>query len=264
MIKCSVSELYIDIKQQLWVGNGSNIGLFIVDLNLFSSLKEVKYKHLKTKPGVKGCISKNTITAIYEDEAGDIWLGTYGGGINYYSPREKKFVAVKKVLNEINSLSDDLVNAFLEDEKFLWIGTESGLDRIDKKTGIYSHFYKSNNPADLVGSSIYALHKDSKGFVWYGSWAGGLNRYDPVSQTFINYSADNKPGSLCSSNVFSIYEDSRGNFWVGTIRGDLIYLIKNRRISMFCKQSNDSASLNKRRSERYTGNTRRKVICFGV
>jgi signal transduction histidine kinase/ligand-binding sensor domain-containing protein/CheY-like chemotaxis protein len=232
--KGSVAELMIDRNNRIWVCNGSNLGLFIIDLNSYFPGKKVPILNIKVQPGVEGSLNENTIMSAYEDITGDVWLGTYGGGINYYSPRAKKFYSRRKSQVNTSTLSDNLINTFLEEEKYLWIGTESGLDRLDKSTQRFDHFYNSNDQANLSGSAIYALYKDTKQNLWYGSWAGGLNLYNPSTQNFTRFIADNKPGSISSSNVFSICEDSKGNLWIGTIGGGLnLYDYKTGKFSSF-------------------------------
>jgi ligand-binding sensor domain-containing protein/serine phosphatase RsbU (regulator of sigma subunit) len=71
----------------------------------------------------------------------------------------------------------------------------------------------------LAQNSVYAILKDHKGFMWFGT-DDGLNRYDGYS--FKSYT--NKigiPGTISNNRAISIIEDSNNVIWVGTIGGGL-------------------------------------------
>jgi hypothetical protein len=66
----------------------------------------------------------------------------------------------------------------------------------------------------LSSSTIYCLHRDSKGFLWVGT-DNGLNRYDGYKfHTFRNQLAD--PNSISNNHIQSIFEDKEGILWIAT------------------------------------------------
>jgi len=66
----------------------------------------------------------------------------------------------------------------------------------------------------LSQGSIYSIHKDSYGFMWFSS-NEGLNRYDGLEvKTYQNISIDTN--SLRGNYTNGIVEDTYGNLWVGT------------------------------------------------
>ena len=66
----------------------------------------------------------------------------------------------------------------------------------------------------LSQGSIYFMHKDSRGFMWFGAYEG-LNRFDGHQfQRF--YPNDNDSTAMRGSTVLGISEDALGNLWVGT------------------------------------------------
>ncbi|MBN2813213.1 MAG: hypothetical protein JXQ80_03990, partial [Bacteroidales bacterium] len=167
-------------------------------------------------------LSDNSIYSFCEDHFKDIWIGTFGNGINYYSSRLKKFNVVNVNSAKQCRVQHNLINAFTEDMDFLYIGTEAGLDVFDKRTGIISHYNNiPGNPQSLSANPVYALHKDRRGNIWVGTWAGGLNLFNPRTKTFKRFMADGKPGSINNGNIFTILEDNKNNLWIGTIGGGL-------------------------------------------
>ncbi|MCU4173836.1 ligand-binding sensor domain-containing protein [Carboxylicivirga sp. N1Y90] len=60
-------------------------------------------------------------------------------------------------------------------------------------------------------SSVYCVHRDSKGYMWFGT-EDGLNRFDGSKFTIYNASANN-PNSVCDKWIEKIYEDNLGQLW---------------------------------------------------
>lgn len=218
----NVSCLLLDCRNILWVGRVGGMGLQKFELN--QQKNEIKLiNSYSNNPWDMNSLSDNSIEAIFEDSWGDIWIGTYGKGVNYLNFRTKKFYNENQKQFNRSSISNNIVNCFIEDSLYFWVGTEVGLNRIEKSTGLIRQF--ANDPFDnksLGANAVYALCKDSKGNLWIGSWNGGVNRYNYKNETFIRYkNQPANPTSLSKNNVFSIFEDQFGNLWVGTVGGGL-------------------------------------------
>lgn len=239
-----IIALMVDRKNRLWIGKGSSEGLERLDLNQPLSGFRKNMRHFKKDPLNLRSISDNSIYSIYQDNQNDIWIGTFGEGISFYSERSKKFNTVKA--GEIPlSINHNLVNAITEDENSIYIGTDGGFNVMDKKSGKFTLYrHDVNNKQSITSDAIYALCKDSKGNIWIGTWLGGLNLYNPKNKSFKRFIPDNKPGSLSNANVFSIFEDSRGYIWVGTIGGGLNrYDYKSGKFKWFKNENNNPKSL---------------------
>ncbi len=209
-----ILELRIDSKNRLWIGKGSGEGLCRMNLDEYALNKKVKFDFFHKVSLNSQSLSENSIVYIYEDAFQDIWIGTFGNGINYYSERSKKFKTI--------SLRNSLVNAIYEDDSNLYLGTEGGLYVFNKRKGTFDHYkYEPGNPSSLSSNPIFSIYKDSKQRIWVGTWAGGLHRFYPETKTFKRYMPDGKPGSISSGNIFSILEDLKGNLWIATIGGGL-------------------------------------------
>lgn len=217
----AIISLLADSENKLWVGHGAGGGIERIDLNAFQNGK-LSIDRFKNDPIDLKTLSDNSVFCIYQDKFKDIWIGTFGKGINYFSRRSKSFHIVEEKYGTNTSIKNNLVNAFFEEEKYLWIGTEGGLDRLDKKTGLYEHFEnESNNPNSMASNPVFKIYKDSRGNLWIGNWAGGLSLFNYKTNSFKRFMPDGKPGSISNENVFSIVEDKQGNLWVTTIGGGL-------------------------------------------
>lgn len=71
----------------------------------------------------------------------------------------------------------------------------------------------------LSQSTVFTIHQDSKGFMWFGT-SDGLNKYDGYK--FTVYKPDkHKKKSLSSGYINEIFEDSKKRLWIGTRDGGL-------------------------------------------
>ena len=233
-----------DKENCLWIGI-QNGGLDIIDLNTFEEDNCVFY-HYVHNPDDNTSLSYNSIYSLYEDRNGSIWVGSYGDGVNMYNKLTKKFKHYSREQNNPNSLSNNFINALLDDGDYLWIGTDKGLNLFDKKSKTFKHFF--HNPKDkksLGSNSVCALEIDSKGNLWVGTWAGGLNLFNRKTNTFTRFMHDpNDNTSIGSDNMFSILEDRNGNLWIGTMGGGLnIFNRKNRTFKRYTNINTDTNTI---------------------
>ena len=245
IIDGNISSLTIDNMQQLWIGYSNDAGIEIFDLNAFDNGK-LSSVIIEKNPTDETSLADNSTFCFFNDQLGDLWIGSFTNGISYFSLRSKPFYNISVKINESKSISNNLVNAFYEEDKYLWIGTEAGLDKFDKETGNVEHF--KHNPSDLnsLGSStILSIYKDSKGYLWVGTWSGGLNRFNYSKNNFKRFSPDeNNPNSISSPNIFTILEDSENNLWIGTNAGGLnLFNYADESFTVFTNDSEDSSSL---------------------
>mgnify|MGYP001985366064 CR=1 FL=1 len=69
----------------------------------------------------------------------------------------------------------------------------------------------------LAHNSVYAIHQDREGFLWFGT-LDGLDRYDGYA--FVTHRHDPAdPTSLPHNLVRSLFEDADGTLWIGTQNG---------------------------------------------
>ncbi len=212
----TILDLHADKNNQLWVGRASNKGLEKIDLTNNNTSTIFKYRIADPKS-----ISDNSIFSILEDTSGDIWVGTFGGGLNYTSKREKKIYTIDR--NSLQTpIENNLVNEIVEEEKFLWIGTEAGISKLDKETNTIKHYtYQANDKNSLSRDPVHKIYKDSRGNLWIGTWDGCLNLYNYEKDNFKRYLASPKEGSIHSEHVLAITEDKKKRLWIGTAGGGL-------------------------------------------
>jgi|WetSurMetagenome_2_1015567.scaffolds.fasta_scaffold09144_2 ligand-binding sensor domain-containing protein/serine phosphatase RsbU (regulator of sigma subunit) len=197
-----ITALEIDKKGKLWIGNMDRLIMFDGDndeLTIFTQSN-----------GLAG----NWITALYCDNENNIWIGTDAKpGLTKYEPSSGKFRIIKigeefvpKTItqtadskiwigtpNGLLGLQGDSVAIRLDDsngllsnnvkllqpegDKFLYIGTNSGLNRYNLADSSIASFTKRNGFTGIE-TSQNASFKDSKGNLWFGT-ANGVTRLCP-------------------------------------------------------------------------------------
>ena len=109
----------------LWIGTRSG------GLNRFDRERGV-FTHYQNEPGNRASLSSNRVSAIYEDRAGTLWVGTRAG----FARLDKQsgiFTRFQAEPGNPNSLSDNRVRAILEDRAgALWLGTSNGLNQFNR------------------------------------------------------------------------------------------------------------------------------------
>lgn len=218
---------------------GTRYGLNKYDGYNFSIYK--KNQHVNS-------ISNNTIMGLLEGSDGNLWIATWGGGINKFDPKKEKFTHYKALPNQSNGLSDNFVNVIYEDKKGnLWIGTNSGgLNLFDREQNTFKTFvHDKNNPKSIGSNSIYAIYEDSRNNLWIGTETGGLNLFNPETQEFQRFQHDpNNNKSISHNFARKIIEDKKGNIWIGTYGGGVNLLnSESKEFRHFKKDKNNSNSL---------------------
>lgn len=238
-----VRELYKDQARTIWLGtDGGGLNRLVVT-SKSAQPTFIRYQHNKND---SNSISRDAIESIFEDRSGNLWVGTYFGGINKLplrkitdTPREKQpFFGFYTIPGDRNSLNHNSVNAILEDSYGrLWIGTDGGgLDFITPadKPGQhpqFEHIRKTTvSGMGLSDDVVTTLFEDSRGVLWVGTYTGGLNSIDlettldgpATAFIFKQYKYQKNNGSWLSANFIRIInEDRSGYLWVGTVGGGL-------------------------------------------
>ncbi|HEY4128697.1 MAG TPA: two-component regulator propeller domain-containing protein, partial [Gammaproteobacteria bacterium] len=136
------------------------------------------FKVFKHKPDDPSSIASDFVKALYEDSAGRLWLGTYGGGLDLYQPATGAFRHFRHVPSDPRSIgSDKLYSIVGGPNGTLIIGSyDSGIDVFNPESGQIQH-YTVENASGLSDDHVRSLFVDSRGEIWAGT-IRGLNELD--------------------------------------------------------------------------------------
>ncbi|MFN2396557.1 MAG: two-component regulator propeller domain-containing protein, partial [Bacteroidales bacterium] len=173
-------------------------------------------------------LNHQIVRAIYEDEKGNLWVGTRGNGLNLI-PSES---GNTEYFTTNNGLSNNAVLALKKDKSGnFWIGHDgAGVDLLDTSTGKFYQF-----PADLIGGenlefgSVYDICIDAFGQVWLGTSGYGVIGLNVVKENdqyrlidYVHIRGDGADDQLKSNIIYAIKEEKPNILWFAT-RGAGIY-----------------------------------------
>jgi len=143
------------------------------------------------------------VSSAVEDAAGNLVVGTQGGGVYWFQPD-----GGCSHIGKDEGLSHNIVLALsLDREGNLWAGTDGGgLDRLKHKT--------FSAPAGLSSETAQSVAQDAAGGLWVAFNSHGLAYWQ--SNTVTGY------GIGISSNAWTVLVDRHQNVWAGT-RGEGLF-----------------------------------------
>jgi signal transduction histidine kinase/ligand-binding sensor domain-containing protein/DNA-binding response OmpR family regulator len=202
-----------DSQGFIWIG--AQVGLFRYD--------GYELKYYQPEPFDSTSLSANDVSVIKEDAKGNLWVGTFGGGLNYFDQRTEKFIRyMDDPLNPADIGSNSICQINVNSDGSLWLGTtDNGFTHLswdENGNPVYKYFnHKSIPCVELTNNNVPAMYLDRENILWVGTFREGLIRFDPTLEEikyFRNDPAD--PTSLSSNSVSAICEDDSGYLWIGT------------------------------------------------
>lgn len=152
-----------------------------------------------------------------------MWFATRYGFCKYDG---YQITVYKSSLNTPGLLTSNNIYCFADDnDGFLWIGTQEGLNTLNKKTGEIRQYTAPAIPNNAVSCLLVTRENE----VWIGT-DSGLCRYVAEKDSFVMYDGKSTDGIFPAASIKSLFEDSDGDLWVGTWSSGL-FVIPGRRIN---------------------------------
>ncbi|MDD4920871.1 MAG: two-component regulator propeller domain-containing protein [Bacteroidales bacterium] len=297
----TVYSLYCDIDNCLWIGTGTSglikynytngkVSHFLDNASSVKSIIEysdhelimgserglIKFNRINetftmiNEDSPFDNITDNSIFSITRDKEGSFWIGTYFGGVNYYSPAINKFLYIKDITGK--SAQDYIISSMVEeDDGNILIGTHNdNIYRYNTKKKQFGKAYnigsqnvqclmldKDKLYVGLYGRGIYVLSaignrtlgkldinviggksifKTSKGGIYIAPEGGGCMYME-------------RPGELRNIDKFTgiqvkdIAEDFNGSIWFGTHSHGLMRMRSDGKWDTYTSDSHNSKSL---------------------
>jgi len=210
LINNRLRALLVDNDDNLWIGSESGINK-LVENDAFIFFTE----RLNDKNGLSGKI----IRSVYEDKEGNLWIGTLGAGLNFYSFENKQFTYIPFSLEDHSLLGSEITSIFEDSLNNFWVTTwNKGVFLFDKKKmKTIKNFRQQPNNNSLSDNRVQTIIEERKGIYWI-STENGLNRFDLKQNLWQNFYFDYHLNSV-SGNKFqskSLVIDKNGVIWAGT------------------------------------------------
>src|SRR5690606_16126921 len=97
---------------------------------------------------------------------------------------------------------------FCDSEGYVWIGSQSGLDRYNPRHEIIERIGDSS----ALNTGVYGMAEDSDGDIWLATW-NGISKFNRRNQKIETFDLSNV---LTEQHVWTIFIDSKGQIWAGT------------------------------------------------
>ncbi len=198
---------------EIWIG--TETGLYIYNTSTG------KGRRIQKQYNNPYSITDNVVFSFYKDKEGGTWLGTFFGGVNYYSKEYNVFKKYLPIPAISNSIQGNIIHEITPDQYGnLWIGTEdAGLNKLNLKTGQYQHYGPGKQKGDIVYSNIHGLLAVGNE-LWIGTLEHGLDVMDiPSGKVIRHYQSGKDSNSLKSDFIITIQKTRNGDILVGARSG---------------------------------------------
>ncbi|MFT3739940.1 MAG: two-component regulator propeller domain-containing protein [Breznakibacter sp.] len=221
-----------EINNQLWIGTWRG-GVNILDLNTEDSFspETARFGHIPSNDLPTG-LSSPSIMSVFHDSFGNIWMGSYGEGINVIKHLGLFFkkLSYSSIKGDENGLSDKVASSLcIDSDGLLWVGTGKGTVDVFK-ADTAAQYYRKVNTLYLDGDVLCAM-ADGKDNIWFGVDKKGLVRYNKAN----NRSETIRLGKSAYFNTYvsAIFEDNNHHVWIGTNDGIFVYRTDTKKIDEY-------------------------------
>lgn len=138
----------------------------------------------------------------------------------------KPFTAAPLKFNHLSTaegLAQSHVSSITQDDEgFIWVATQDGLDRYDGN--VFIHYrHKTNDKKSLANNNVRKVFLDNENIIWVAT-ENGLSKYNKALDNFDNFAyTPNNINSLRDNKIWDIYQDNFNKIWVATSQGLHIY-----------------------------------------
>jgi signal transduction histidine kinase/ligand-binding sensor domain-containing protein len=186
-IPWDILSLIVDRRGRIWIG-GEKVA--VVDAE--------SVPHVRRVFSAGDAIPASSARALFEDHAGNIWIGGgYGDGVSVIANGDwKAGVSAHFTLND--GLPDDYIRAFGEDRAGgLLIGSRFG-GLMEFHDGRFSHYTTSDG---LLSNGVSTIARDSAGRLYLGTHVG-LQRFEKTGSLVFETKRDLMGGPVVSTGIF--------------------------------------------------------------
>lgn len=162
----------------------------------------------------------NGIYALKTDVQGNIWIGSYSGGVSVAILPDYQTQILKHEKGNSQSIANNNINAIAENsDGRLWFATDDGISIYNSKQNEWTH--------RLKGSVVVTFCNGENGSIWAGTYGNGVFLLNADGKEIRHLSQE--ANILTTNYVFSITRDKDGDIWVGGHNGPLVLVDKNGR-----------------------------------
>lgn len=210
-------------------------------LNKYDGYKFTVYKNNERDSNT---IADNFIWKIALDKNGNLWIGTNGGGLDFFDLKTETIIHHKHKPRNNNSIIDNEVRSVYVDKKGLvWLGCgiNGGLiDCYDPQSRKFTHYKLPFKDKSDAQRRVSYITEDPQGNIWFGLSSGGIYVYHPTTHQYDSYLHQNdKANSLPTGTLNSISFEGKQKAWICTASALCSLDIPTGEITTYHNDSND-------------------------
>ncbi len=229
-----ITTLFQADDGKIWIGTGSHGAAWLMPPRSGEAIPELHWLDQTYLRGKQ--LSSLWITGITEGRAGEIWLATYGGGINIVDANHGQILqTVRLDLSTPGGLLYDDLKPLLRDRAgYIWIGTWGvGLQRVNaNNTAIRTLKHSAKRSTGLSHPDVSSLLELQDGRLLVGTSGNGIDIIDRklglVGGYRMTSSRSNTKGiklqGLPDKVIPALAQTTDGVIWVGTQEAGLLRL----------------------------------------
>lgn len=237
--KLGITDIYLT-KNKDWLISSGNNGLFTIksDGTIFRSSEDIFQKN---------ALINNKINILFKDSFGTFWLGT-NRGLSSFNPLNQGFLGIGPTGNLDHGIPTPSVWTFDEDQtsKNIFIGTDKGVSRYNRKLGIFEHFYidKAFSNLSVRETIILSIHVINKDKVIVGSTNGLflLTIKESNDYFFKKISLEKDAYLVNHSRIYSILHWKNNKYFIGTNGGVVLLDLETNKTIQF-EHSDEKTSI---------------------
>ena len=260
-----IYSIHKDSKGRYWLCTKGN-GLFMMTPQQGGGYT---FRHFANVAGDKRTLNSNNVYDLAEDKQGNIWVATYGDGVNLLREDKNGNISFLHKDNGINNYPHSAyykVRTLCTDSLGnVWAGTTDGILVMQYKNKAVDIKRMDQNVSQqhpLACNDIICINRSPQGEMWIGTNGGGLSHCtgtdDEGKWCFENiYSKQGLP----SDEIRSITFDKQGVLWLATDHIICSYDASKKVFSTFSIQDGVDNTLCSENAAITLGNG---IICFGT
>jgi len=222
----NIMRLFEASNGAIWFGTPEHGGGWIERENT-----KVNWLPLTQDIANKKSLSHPWVTGISQDFSGNIWMGTYGGGLHLIDGNSGKIASIVKHDPAIrNGLSSNAIGPLLNDDSgLLWVGTwGAGLNQYNTKNQAFQMLRHSPTQSSLLSyGDVSSVMESQNGLIWVGTAGNGIDVLDLNKGLIGQYRPNSEDeNSLGDGGITALAQTPEGEIWVGTRQSGLHRLNK--------------------------------------
>lgn len=213
-----------DADKNLWLGTSYGLCRYNYD--------DQEFEWWVSDANNTNSLSHDVIFGLAKDTQDNIWIGTFAGGVNKFSPATNTFTRYyHEEGNSATICSNKIRTIMVDHEDQVWVGSyDRGVSLLNNRGKLIQHYtVASNNTIDKDKNLVIAIYEDKNNNIWVASEKERLNYLDKKKDQLVAFAQPvYKNSQVGIRSISSFFEDTFGNFWFSSSEYGLFYTNSNK------------------------------------